>query len=336
MKSLSILYACDENYAPWAGISMCSLFENNKELPELTVYCVVDRVSEGSREKMATQAERYGRELIFVDAAAIIEQIKALHIPSYRGSYTTNFRLFFHTFVRENTERLLYIDCDTLVTGSLLPLAELDMGDKVIGVVRDALTVQYKLLLGMSPDDLYFNAGISLINIPEWNRQQITEKMLDHIQNVRARYCNPDQDLLNLVLKGRTYLLSPAYNLQPHHMAFPDKTYFAVYRPTAYYTHEELEAARQHPVIIHAYRFIGDFPWHKGNKHPVNDLFDEYTEKSPWKGLVKKPSGGGLIFKIEKLMYTLLSRRLFLSFFRRFTFRQFQKKNAVLSKNETK
>ena len=86
MKRLGILYACDENYAPWAGISMYSLFENNKDIEALTVYCVTDRVSEASREKLATQAAHYGRELVFVDAAAIIEQIKALNIPSYRGS----------------------------------------------------------------------------------------------------------------------------------------------------------------------------------------------------------------------------------------------------------
>ena len=187
MKRLGVLYACDENYAPWAGISMYSLFENNKDIDALTVYCVTDRVSDASREKLADQAARYQRELIFVDAAEIVEQIKALNIPSYRGSYTTNFRLFFHTFVREDIERLLYVDCDTVVTGSLAPLQPLDMGDKVVGVVRDSLTVQYKTMLGFSPDEPYFNAGILLIDVPKWKEQQITQKTLDHIQNERER-----------------------------------------------------------------------------------------------------------------------------------------------------
>ncbi|MBO5327151.1 MAG: glycosyltransferase family 8 protein [Clostridia bacterium] len=334
MKRLGVLYACDENYAPWAGISMYSLFENNKDIDALTVYCVTDRVSDASREKLADQAARYKRELIFVDATEIVEQIKALNIPSYRGSYTTNFRLFFHTFVREDIERLLYVDCDTVVTGSLAPLQTLDMGDKVVGVVRDSLTVQYKTLLGFSPDEPYFNAGILLIDVPKWKEQQITQKTLDHIQNVRARYCNPDQDLLNLVLKDHIYLLSPAYNLQPHHLAFSDKTFFAVYKPTVYYTHEELEVARKSPVIYHAYRFLGDFPWHKGNKHPANALFDKYTEGSPWRGLVKKPSAGGLIFKLEKLLYVLLPRRLFLSIFRRISLRGFNKRNQLLQQGK--
>ena len=311
---------------------MYSLFENNKDIEEMTVYCVTDRVSDASREKMASQAAQYGRELIFVDAAAIIEQIKALQIPSYRGSYTTNFRLFFHTFVREDIERLLYIDCDTVVTGSLASLVTLDMGDKAVGAVRDSLTVQYKTLLGFSPDELYFNAGILLIDVPAWKQRQITQKTIDHIQNVRARYCNPDQDLLNLVLRGSVDVLPPAYNLQPHHLAFSDKAFFAVYRSTVYYTHEELEQARQSPVIYHAYRFLGDFPWHRGNLHPVSGLFDKYTDGSPWRGLVKKPSASGLIFKLEKLLYVLLPRRIFLSIFRRILLREFSKKNKLLQK----
>ena len=332
MKRLGVLYACDENYAPFAGISMFSLFENNKDIEGLVVYCVTDRVSEASREKMKRQAEQYGRELIFVDATEIVEQIKALNIPSYRGSYTTNFRLFFHTFVGNEIERLLYIDCDTLITGSLAPLLYLDMGDKVVGAVRDSLTVQYKALLGFSPDEAYFNAGILLIDAPRWKERHITEKTLEHIQAVRARYCNPDQDLLNLILKDQTYLLPPAYNLQPHHMAYADKTFFAVYKPTVYYTHEELAAARQAPVICHAYRFRGEFPWHKGNKHPANGLFDKYTQGSPWRGLVKKPSAVGLLFKIEKLMYILLPRRVFLSIFRRISLHGFRKRDRLLQK----
>ncbi|MBE6703060.1 MAG: glycosyltransferase family 8 protein [Ruminococcaceae bacterium] len=335
MNDFSILYAFDENYAPWAGVSMYSLFENNKDLEDLTIYCVVDNVSKPTLRKLLQQAALFGRKLTFVDATAIIQRIKELNIPMYRGSYTTNFRLFFHMFVKKECKRLLYIDCDTLITGSLRPLAELDMGDKVIGVVRDSLSIQYKELLGLKPEDLYFNAGVSLINIPAWNEQKITEKMLDHIQNVQARYCNPDQDLLNLVLQGRAYILPPNYNLQPHHLAFTDETYFEVYKPAVYYTAAELEDARANPVIFHIYRYLGDFPWHKGNLHPANALFDQYAKRSLWKDIVKKPSNGGMIFKMEKVLYKMLPRKAFLCVFREITLRKFRRQNAALQKEQS-
>lgn len=329
-NTLFVLYACDENYAPYAGISMNSLFENNRDLEHICVYLVEDHVTEESKRRLLKQAEDFGRELILIDASSIIEEIKKLNIPSYRGSYTTNFRMFFHTFIREDVDRLLYVDCDTVITASLAPLLALDMQGKVVAVVRDALTTTYKTAIGMKEEDAYFNAGITFINVDEWKRQNITEKLLDHIQNVRARYSNPDQDLLNLVLNDKKYILPPSYNFQPAHRAFKDKTFFAVYKHKGYYTSEELEAARQDPKILHAYRFLGDFPWHKGNLHPDTAIFDQYMKNSLWSDYVKKPAGRGMVFTVEKWMYRLLPKGLFLRIFAAITMRSFRKQNEKL------
>ena len=332
MKVLNVLYACDENYAAFAGISMFSLFENNRDLERIRVYLVSDNVSDESLSRLTKQANAYNRELVIVDAKNIIETIKKLNIPSYRGSYTTNFRLFFHTFVASDVDKLLYIDCDTVVTASLAPLLSLDMGGKAVAVVRDSLTTAYKTLLGFDADDDYFNAGITFIDVRAWQEKKITERLLDHIQNVRAQYCNPDQDLLNIVLKDEKYILPPEYNFQPSHRAFSDKTYFSCYHHEKYYSHTELEAARKNPIILHTYRFIGDFPWHKGNLHPDNAVFDDYMSRSPWSDYVKKPSNRGVIFAIEKLMYRFLPKKLFLKIFAAFTYRQFKKQNSRLIK----
>lgn len=328
--TLHVLYACDNNYAPFAGISMNSLFENNRDIPHICVYLVEDRVSEENKRRLMQQAEDFGRELILVDASSIIEQIEKLNIPSYRGSYTTNFRMFFHTFIREDVKRLLYIDCDTIVPSSLKDLITLDMQGKAVAVVRDSLTTVYKTYIGMSETDDYFNAGITFIDVDTWKEHDITNKLLDHIQNVRSRYCNPDQDLLNIVLRDDKYILPPEYNFQPSHRAFSDKTYFSVYRHKSYYSHEELENARENPVILHTYRFIGDFPWHKGNLHPDTPIFDEYMKRSLWSDYEKKPAGRGMIFAIEKLMYRILPKKLFFKIFAAFTLRQFKKQNTAI------
>jgi lipopolysaccharide biosynthesis glycosyltransferase len=238
--------------------------------------------------------------------------------------------MFFHTFVAEDVDKLLYIDCDTVVCASLAPLLTLDMQGKAVAVVRDSLTTTYKTLLGFDMDDDYFNAGITFIDVNAWKEKSITERLLDHIQNVRSRYCNPDQDLLNIVLKDEKLILPPEYNFQPSHRAFSDKTYFSCYRHTSYYSHDELENARKNPVILHAYRFIGDFPWHKGNVHPDTPIFDDYMKRSPWHNYEKKKAGRGLIFAIEKLMYRLLPKKLFLKIFSSFTRRQFEKQNAAI------
>lgn len=60
---------------------------------------------------------------------------------------------------------------------------------------------------------------------------------------------------------------------------------------------------------------MGEFPWHKDNMHPFNDLFDKYLAISPWADYEKEPSGIAWVFKVEKLMYKYLPEFLFIRLF---------------------
>lgn len=336
-NTLNILYTCDENYAAYAGISMYSLFENNKDIEHIRVYLVESGVSDKNKDRLARQAESFGRELILVDSSDIAEQIKKLDIPAYRGSYSANFRLFFHTFITPDTDRLLYVDCDTLIVGSLAPLLTLDMEGKAAGVVRDSLSTEYKTMIGFDEAEDYFNSGVTFIDVKAWSENRITERLFDHVKNVRSRYCNPDQDLLNIALRDCKYILPPEYNFQPSHRAFTHKAYFGAYKHTRYYTEAELDNAIKHPRILHTYRFLGDFPWHKGNLHPDNSLFDKYMKGSLWADYEKRPAGRGIVFTVEKLLYRILPKSLFLKLFAAITLRSFKKQNqAILSEIEGK
>ena len=43
---LNVLYGCDDNYAPYTGVSLLSLFENNKDIEEITIYLASMNFSE--------------------------------------------------------------------------------------------------------------------------------------------------------------------------------------------------------------------------------------------------------------------------------------------------
>ena len=327
---LNVLYTFDENYAAFAGISMHSLFENNRDIENIRVFLAAERLSDKSRQRLSDEAERFDRKVIFVDTSHLAEKIKNLGIPDYRGSSSANFRLFFDLFIPKDVQRLLYLDSDTLVVGSLSPLLTLDMGGKTVGAVRDSLTSKYKTLIGMREDEDYFNTGVLLIDVEAWRSANIPERIAAHVKEARSSYANPDQDLLNIVLRGDKYILPPKYNFQPSHRAFSDKDYFSAFKQNKYYTSEELEDARHDPAILHIYRFLGDFPWHSGNLHPDTPLFDKYMSESLWSGYEKKPSERGLIFKAEKLLFRALPRGLFLRLFALISFWDFKRRDRIL------
>lgn len=333
MGKLNVVYACDNNYAPYACISMCSLLENNRRFEEINIYVVLSQVTQKNQEKLRKQAERYHANFIPVDAAEIIREIKELKIPEYRGSYATNFRLFFHKYMAEDAEKFFYLDCDTIICGDLSEIYNRNMGEKCAYVVQDSLTNKYKQLIGFRPEEPYFNAGVMLVNVKNWKEKKCTERMLEHLRTERSAYCNPDQDLLNIVLRDSLEFVGPEYNFQPIHRMLEYSKYIKLYENPSYYTEQQIQYAKEHPMILHTYRFLGEFPWHAENRHPDTEIFDHYMALSEQKDYCKKPAKVKWIMKIEKLLFITLPRVWFFRLFKLAQDKDFEKRNEQLKAN---
>lgn len=333
-KNLNVLYAADNNYAPFLGVSMYSLFKNNTDIERIRIYAVLDNVSEDNKIKLQKLAQHFNRKITLIDAAQFNEKLEKLGVPKYRGNYTTNYRLFFDKIIDSDVEKLFYIDCDTIICSSLENILECNFENFVAGVVLDSLGIKYKHIIGFQSEEPYFNAGVLIVDVKNWQEQHISENIMNHIKNVRAKYCNPDQDLLNICLKGRVKILTPEYNFQPVHRSYSDVAYVKVYGSGSYYKMDQIENARKNPVILHIYRFLGQFPWHKDNIHPDTKVFDEYLAQTPWADLTKQPSkNNSLIFKIERNLYKILPKILFLRLFAFFQNISFIRQNYNLLKS---
>ena len=313
---LNVLYQFNEKYAPYAGASITSLLENNKHIDRIHIFILGEDLSQFSCQRLRSLTAQYGRLLNFVGTESLIALMKEMHMPSYRGSYAANMRLFLSFIINEDIDRLLYLDADTIVTGKLDPLIELDMGDHPLAMCLDSLVRKHKKRLNFDMADFYYNSGVILFDMRKWRKLRCSERIADHVKNVRAWYPSPDQDLLNVVLKGEIMKLSPRYNIQPVYLAFSLRSYFMTFGGKGFYTPEEMRAALTAPVIYHFFRFVGEFPWHKNNVHPDNDLFDKYIALSPWNDYVKQPADNGLILRLEKILYKRLPRFLFIRLFR--------------------
>ena len=66
MSVLNVLYLTDNNYAPFAGVSVTSLFINNKNIDNIVVYIIDDNISGDNKEKFNLLARKYNREIIFL------------------------------------------------------------------------------------------------------------------------------------------------------------------------------------------------------------------------------------------------------------------------------
>ncbi|MBR5361600.1 MAG: hypothetical protein IK123_11990, partial [Lachnospiraceae bacterium] len=144
MSEINVLYPFDNNYAPFAGISMTSLLENNRDAGCIRIYVLGFDLSDDNIERLRATAGKYNREIIFIDPKPVEEFIKTLDMPSYRGAVVAVARLLVTRFIPDTVRRLLYLDSDTVITGNLGGLIDADLGGKPVGMVCDSVAGDYK------------------------------------------------------------------------------------------------------------------------------------------------------------------------------------------------
>lgn len=123
----------------------------------------------------------------------------------------------------EDYRRVLYLDCDIRVDGSIAPLLRLDMKGAAIAAVDDVMTYWHPGMvvgtphphlaaLGFEPEWPYFNAGVMLLDCERWRRDQMTSAALECLSRLGPMAVHCDQDALNVAFRAQWLPLSPRWN----------------------------------------------------------------------------------------------------------------------------
>ena len=313
---LNLLYQFNEKYVPYAGVSIYSALQNNQHMEKICVYILGENISDDSKNQLEQMLSEFCREIIFVNTELLIHKMKSMKMPTYRGAYAANMRLFLDEVLDESVDKVLYLDADTIINNQLDELIEIDLNGKTIGMVLDSLGASHKKQIGLSAKDDYYNSGVIIFDMKKWRQRGYSHKIVEHVKQERNNYPAPDQDLLNVVCRGDTFRLDVKYNFQPVHSVFSDRQYLKIMRPKIYYKKEQLKQSRENVCIYHCFRFIGEFPWHKENVHPYSAMFDYYLQMSPWRDYKKETAEMGSLLRIEKILFKILPKTIFLCIFK--------------------
>lgn len=273
---MNIVYASDNNFAEILGISMTSLFENNKSSSEIVVYILDDGINEDNKEKLTSIAYIYSRELIFVD-------VKGYEVPesvqSERWSKSAFTRLFMKQLLPDNISKVLYLDCDILIRNSLEELYNTDVSEYVAASVRDCISKMYLNNLDIDAAGFYCNSGVLLINMEKWN-SELFMNFFDKYKNV-IKY--PDQDIINGVCNKNMLEADVKYNNYTALYDFTYKDLMTFRKPSKYYTETEVAESKKNPVIVHfTTSFLSLRPWVEGCQHPYAKEWLRYKAMTPW------------------------------------------------------
>lgn len=281
INPIHIVLASDDAYVQHLGVLLVSIFENNKE-ESLIIHLLADNISNDKKQLLSQIVEQqYGQKLYFYEMDKNLFKNFPLRARDHI-SIASYYRLKLPDLLPKEMSRILYLDCDMIVTGSLRPLWEIDITGKAVAAVRDILNFIPETFerLSLPAKDGYFNAGTLLINLDYWRKENVFEEAL-RITEVKSDVLLwHDQDILNMLFHKYWLCLPYRWNVMNTLM-----------RPFPFYTSDiiqEIDNEVKHRVIIHytcAWK-----PWIYPCDNPLRFEYYKYLRLSPWKGFKPKVS----------------------------------------------
>lgn len=252
---INICLSCDENYAKYAGVVMASILANAKINDKIAFYILDGNISQKTKEKLISLKSIKDCFINFVNIKEEeFEDYKKIQTHRYI-SIAACYRLKLASLLPD-VDKIIYLDCDTVVCSSLRELFNIDLKDKVLGGVSD-IDSEFK-----SSDFSYINSGVLLMDLDKIRTQNIENEFLlyarENINNIKLG----DQEIINKVLKNRILKLSEKFNVQSE--CFIRRSSFT-----------------KNPVIVH---FIGTKkPWQHISWSVHKNMYFKYLQLTPWK-----------------------------------------------------
>ena len=334
MNILNVLYQSNDNYASITGVSITSLFENNKDLDEINIIILDDKISKENIDKFKELGKKYKRNISFINSDEILKKLKELKVAPFKGTYTTYFKLMAIPDLKLKTDLVLQLDGDTIINGSLKELCNMKLEDNILAATYDCTMNDYKSLIDIPLNDKYYNGGVLLISKKNWLKNKCTEKIITHLKEVRNGYYTVDQDILNVLFRDKFMYLDLKYNFNSGFYIYGIKESLKMYdlKDEYYDTYEKIKKAYDKPVIYHCMGAMTGRPWEENSIHPQNEIYRHYKNISPWKEEPLKIVNRSVVFKTQRFLYKLLPRFMYIPIHKKMQHIYLNQKNRQVTK----
>lgn len=283
---MNIVYSSSDSYSEICGISIVSLFENNKDVDYIRVFIVDNDISSVNKERLLNTAKKYSREIVFVPK---VDLENMAHTSIYVGQWNigTFFRLYLGSILPKNIGRVIYIDCDMIIRHSLSDIYNLDLGECSVAGVDDCRSDLYREDIDCKPGTTYINNGFMVIDLNKWRESGFEQKCTQFISERKGDCTYMDQAPLNSILgqANQIYELPAKYNAQRIFFDFTYKQLMALRKPEHHLSEADYNEATTDPVIVHfTPTFLtGTRPWQVKDKHKFTPEYRYYKSISEWK-----------------------------------------------------
>jgi lipopolysaccharide biosynthesis glycosyltransferase len=267
-QKVELLMCADDTYAQHLTVCLASLLANNPTI--LIELCIAGEINKTNKDNILQIRNQFENIIIRFEN---VNRDKLEHLPR-RDTLTRYARHLISDFYGPSVQKVLYLDCDIVVTGDIAGLWQTDLSDYLLAAVpipwfdRDHVP-------GFPEDTPYVNSGVILFNLERWRTEDNERRIFDYIDKHRDVLRDRDQDALNGCFHGSILYLDYKWNVI--------NPYFRR-QPCAALSEGDFARILSDARLIHFNG--GRKPWHYVSNHPRKGEYYKYLALTAWKGYV--------------------------------------------------
>ena len=205
--TVSVALATDEFYLSPTLVAVRSIALHTSDCYHYVIYILSEKpLSFFSQRLFSSAVKGYENvNIVFINVGHMISTVNLSVDGPIKGVTQATFFRFLLPDLLKATNKVLYLDSDTLVLDDIAKVYLKDIDGFLMGGVRDHSGQQDSETrcreLGIDSLDQYVNAGVLLMNLKELRRVGLSEKMLTLAAERSFSY--NDQDIINAMCYGR-------------------------------------------------------------------------------------------------------------------------------------
>ena len=227
VKVVPIFLTINSAYAPYAAAAIHSLVQHTDPKRYYRVIILHDGLNLVNRWRLRNLVTRN----VAVQFKKMTRSLYLKAIVAYctrrqkgAGDFFSSAVYYYRAFIPlmfPLYRKAVYIDSDTILRGDIGELYDIDLGDNAMAAMVDPkVTVIPEFrdyvdnALGV-PHKEYVNSGVQVMDLRKMRKMKYLSTMIDLIKEYDADLVAPDQDYLNVILRGKILKLDPVWNAEP-------------------------------------------------------------------------------------------------------------------------
>lgn len=217
MAEMNIAFCINDTYADKVAVVMTSVLENHPDT-QIHFYIFSSDLSDENLlmlQKLQTKYKNFTVQKVDIPQQLFSNlPLTIEYIP-----IETYYRYLIADLL-PSLDKILYLDADLVVDKNISDFYNIDLGNYYLAGAEGLYVTEsgHKPNIGLTDNDTYINAGVLLINLKQLRQNKLGTKLLEATKELQNKIKYQDQDIINIVCKGKIFIVDSIYNFTQHNI----------------------------------------------------------------------------------------------------------------------